>query len=71
MRKVKPKAMRGQLVSGPQLVDLAESYTEAINKGGVPVIESAWQYMQSGQLDAAFHEALKQHKTRLDDEVGN
>ena len=42
MRKVKPKAMRGQLVSGPQLVDLAESYIEAINKGGVPVIESAW-----------------------------
>ena len=42
MRKVKPKAMRGQLVSGPQLVDLAESYIEAINKGGVPIIESAW-----------------------------
>ena len=41
-RKVKPKQINGYFVSGVQLCELAESYTEAINKGGVPVIETAW-----------------------------
>lgn len=49
-------------MTGAQLVDLTESYVEAINKGGIPVIETAWQYMQSGELENAYHLALKQHK---------
>lgn len=57
-RKVKPKQINGQFVTGLQLCELAESYTEAINKGGVPVIETAWQYVQSGELDNAFKDSL-------------
>jgi hypothetical protein len=38
---------------------LAESYVEALNKGGIPVIETAWQYMQSGELENAYRETLK------------
>ena len=44
-RKVKPKELKGQILTGEMLIQLAESYTEALNKGGIPVIESAWQYM--------------------------
>ena len=35
--------MYGQNVSGPMLGELARSYVDAINAGGVPTISSAWQ----------------------------
>lgn len=44
-KKVKPKELKGQTISGKQLVELAEAYIEALNKGGIPVIETAWEYM--------------------------
>ena len=61
--------MKGQLVSGHQLIDLAESYIEAINRGGIPVIETAWQYMQSGQLEAAYQQAVKEHKAQTEENI--
>jgi len=48
---------------------LAESYVEAINKGGVPVIETAWQYVQSGELENAFRNSLTVHDTILANEI--
>lgn len=50
--------LRGQLITGAQLVELAESYTEALNKGGIPVIETAWQYLQTAQIEEAFKKSL-------------
>jgi hypothetical protein len=40
------------------LVELAEAYIESLNKGGIPVIESAWEYMQSNELEGAFQKAI-------------
>ena len=68
-RKVKPKQIKGQFLNGLQLTELAESYTEAINRGGVPVIETAWQYVQSGELENAFRNSLKVHDSILADEI--
>lgn len=68
-RKVKPKMLKGQLISGPQLVELAEAYTEALNKGGIPVIESAWQYVQSAQIEEAYKKALDYFKSKVDQEI--
>jgi len=53
-RRVRPKMLRGKFLTGPQLVELAEAYTDSLNKGGIPVIESAWEYVQSTELEAAF-----------------
>jgi hypothetical protein len=44
------------------LIELAEAYTESLNKGGVPVIETAWEYMQSNEIENAFKEALAFHQ---------
>ena len=44
------------------LIELAEAYTEALNKGGIPVIETAWEYMQSNEIENAFKEALAFHQ---------
>jgi len=53
--------LRGQFISGPQLIELAEIYTDALNKGGIPVIETAWEYVQSGEMEAAFKTTLEHH----------
>ena len=47
------------------LIELAEAYTEALNKGGIPVIETAWEYMQSGELENAFKDSLLLHESLL------
>ena len=44
-KKVKPKQLKGQFITGQMLIELAEAYTESLNKGGIPVIETAWEYM--------------------------
>ena len=62
-RKVKPKQLKGQLVTGQQLTELAESYIEALNKGSMPVIETAWEYMQSDELENAYRTTIEMMKT--------
>ena len=44
-KRVKPKAMHGQMLNGTMLLELCYAYTDAINKGSVPCIESAWTYL--------------------------
>ena len=61
--------MRGQFITGKMLVELAEAYTEALNGGGIPVIESAWEYMQSGELENAFRDTLKLHENEIQRQI--
>lgn len=61
-KKVKPKQLKGQFITGHMLIELAEAYTESLNKGGIPVIETAWEYMQSNEIENAFKEALAFHQ---------
>jgi len=44
-KKVKPKQLKNKMITGDTLIELAEVYTEALNKGGIPVIETAWEYI--------------------------
>ena len=41
--KSKPKRFGNGLMSGPVLAGLVEAYVDAINKGAVPTIATAWQ----------------------------
>ena len=43
--KVKPKMMKGKSLTGSAILNLCRSYSEAINSGKVPCIESSWQYI--------------------------
>jgi hypothetical protein len=45
INRIKPKLMHGKKLSGDMLYNLAGSYVEAINKGAVPNIETAWSYI--------------------------
>ena len=44
-KKVRPKALNNRFVTGETLLELCEAYTQAINQGSVPCIESAWTYV--------------------------
>ena len=44
-KRVRPKALSGHFVTGETLLELCEAYTQAINQGSVPCIESAWTYV--------------------------
>lgn len=57
-KKVRAKTLRGQTVSGPMLVELAESYVGALNGGQVPTIESAWDSVRASELERGLREAL-------------
>lgn len=41
--RAQPKRLGSQIISGPMLAGLASAYVEAINKGAVPTISTAWQ----------------------------
>ena len=43
--KLKPKSVNGHFLNGKMLIDLAQSYIDALNEGAVPNIESAWTNM--------------------------
>lgn len=45
-KKVKPKQMHSKILTGPMLLELAASYVETVNNGGLPNIESAWKYVR-------------------------
>ncbi|CAI2380294.1 unnamed protein product [Moneuplotes crassus] len=46
-RKVKPKKINGEYLNGPMIIELAKAYVDSFNRGGVPTIESAWDYMRT------------------------
>lgn len=45
LKKVKTKMISGKAVNGSMLIELAESYINALNEGRVPTIQTAWQYV--------------------------
>lgn len=52
------KRLNGRAMTGEMLAGLLHTYTQAINEGVVPSIESAWTYISAGACEKAFHEAL-------------
>ena len=44
-KRVRPKSLNNRFITGETLLELCEAYTQAINSGNVPCIESAWTYV--------------------------
>lgn len=51
--------LKGKPISGSMLIELAESYTQAMNKGSVPTIDTAWHNVQKTELEKALQTSLK------------
>jgi hypothetical protein len=80
INRIKPKIMHGKKLNGEMLYNLALSYVEAINKGAVPNIETAWSYIcknecMKAQYDAydrfekTFQESYELRSPVFDDEL--
>ena len=53
--------LKGQMINGPMLCELAEAYIKSLNGGKVPTIENAWNYMQVSELERAQKEVLLEY----------
>jgi hypothetical protein len=54
LKRVKPKILNGHVLSGRMLVELSKAYIDAINTGGVPNIENAWNYLVKNEYQKAL-----------------
>ena len=70
-KKIRPKAFHGQLISGSMLLELVQSILDAINGGGIPVIENSWKYVMKNEcvkkgkeLIEMFVNELKEHRDK-------
>lgn len=64
-RRVKPKSLNGRNLTGTTLLELCYAYTEAINRGAVPCIESAWTSVCKSECKRAVQQALTGYRLAL------
>ena len=67
-KKARAKTLKGQFISGTMLVELANSYVQALNGGQVPTIESAWDSVQASELERGLKESITLYERLLHDE---
>ena len=58
-KKVNPKKLKDQFITGPMLADLAWSYAKTLNDGGIPKISSTWEYMVHAENQKGLDHALR------------
>ena len=49
-QKAQPKRMNNSIITGSMLAALTTAYVDAINKGAVPTIATAWQVRHASRL---------------------
>jgi len=57
--------MNGKALNGKILAGLLESYVEAVNKGAVPNINTAWEGVVEEERTKCFDKAIKEYKGGL------
>ncbi|KAF0771331.1 hypothetical protein AaE_002464, partial [Aphanomyces astaci] len=62
----RPKRVLNQVVDGPKLAHLVQSYVATMNSGAVPDIKAAWEYVSDVTCEAAFVRALDTYKTAME-----
>ena len=71
INKMKPKILNGKKLSGEMLFGIADSYVNAINKGAVPNIESAWSYICKNECVKAIAESQEIFDRIMQEQVLN
>lgn len=56
LQRIKAKTVKGKDLTGRLLIGLARQYVNAINRGAVPNIESAWTYICLNECQKALEE---------------
>lgn len=58
LRNAGPKTYEGEVITGPAIASMIESYVDAFNSDGVPNIKSAWQQISEDEGTTAFNRAI-------------
>jgi len=64
-KRVRPKTLNKRFITGETLLELCEAYTQAINQGSVPCIESAWSYVCKNESIRAQQQAIQFYRTEI------
>ncbi len=57
--------INNKILTGETLLKLCVSYVEAINKGAVPCIESAWKYVCQFEAEKHIKELSKEYTRKI------
>jgi len=57
--------INNKILTGETLLKLCVSYVEAINKGAVPCIESAWKYVCQFEAEKHIKELSKEYSRKM------
>ena len=64
-KRVRPKSLNERFITGETLLELCEAYTQAINTGSVPCIESAWTYVCKNESMRAQQQAIQFYRQQI------
>ena len=68
---IKPKALNGKNLNGEMLATLIENYVSAMNKGVVPTIETAWNYICKNECAKALQDSQEIYERIIMQTVAN
>ena len=68
-KRVKPKVLNGKFITGELFLELCQSYTQAINKGSIPCIESAWTYLCQNECQRAIQDSLAHYDKEMKQKI--
>jgi uncharacterized coiled-coil protein SlyX len=57
-RKARPKKFNHRILTGPMLLELAQSYASVLNSGKTPSIQGAWTYLMESENERAANQAI-------------
>ena len=66
-KKMKPKVFHGQFLSGTMLLELVQSILDAINNGGIPIIENSWKYIMKKEVVKKVKELVENFAKELNE----
>ena len=61
-KRTRPKMLNGKALTGEMLLELCLAYTEAINTGSVPNIQTAWSYVCQNECQRAINGCIKAYE---------
>eukprot|EP01041_Mallomonas_annulata_P003173 gene3173-6258_t len=63
---LKPKTVNGSILNGTMFSTLLEGYTNAINKGNIPTISTAWEFVSRNECKDAMETSIEVYTQHME-----
>ena len=68
-RRVKTKQLHGRMLTGQMFLELCQAYSDSINKGSVPSINSAWTNLCQNENLRSIQEAIASYESQMTQQI--